>query len=296
MDLDEIRTFVAIARVRSFSHAAGSLRRSQPAISRRIELLEQELGAPLFERLRTGAVLTDAGVTLLPYAEAALAAAKDGAEAVRALRHGNEGTISLALVGTLANTALTDALRSFTRRYPKVRLNLQTATSREVGELVRRGDATLGLRYLTDDSPGLVSQTVAKEALVVVGCSGHRLADGRKHQPRELAGERWVAFPSRRPSESFATHLERRLRAAGLEGHEIIAIDSLSAQKRLVEAGFGIALLAESGIREELRLATVRVINVPALRTTIPVSIIYRRNGYLSVAARTLLATIERAA
>src|SRR5258708_36815354 len=109
MDLDEIRTFVAIARVRSFSHAAGSLRRSQPAISRRIELLEQELGAPLFERLRTGAVLTDAGVTLLPYAEAALAAAKDGAEAVQALRHGNEGTLSLGLVGTVAHTAPTDA-------------------------------------------------------------------------------------------------------------------------------------------------------------------------------------------
>jgi DNA-binding transcriptional LysR family regulator len=65
MDLDEIRTFVAIARLRNFSHAAGSLRRSQPAIRRRIELLEQDLGAPLFERLRTGAVLTDAGVTLL---------------------------------------------------------------------------------------------------------------------------------------------------------------------------------------------------------------------------------------
>jgi DNA-binding transcriptional LysR family regulator len=147
VDLDEIRTFVAIARVRSFSHAAETLARSQPAISRRIDLLEQELGAPLFERLRTGAVLTDAGVALLPYAQAALAAAKDGSESVRALRHGNVGTISLALVGTLADTRLTDALRRFTHRYPKVRLNLQTATSREVEELVRRGEATLGLRY-----------------------------------------------------------------------------------------------------------------------------------------------------
>src|ERR1700680_2061907 len=89
MDLEEIRTFVAIARQRSFSRAADTLRRSQPAISRRIDLLEQELGAPLFERLRTGAVLTDAGVALLPYAEATLAAAKDGGEAARAPRRGN---------------------------------------------------------------------------------------------------------------------------------------------------------------------------------------------------------------
>src|SRR5215510_10849621 len=115
MDLNELRTFVAIARLGSFSRAAVALRRSQPAISRRIDLLEHELGVPLFERLREGAALTDAGAVLLPHAEAVLAAAKDGADAVRGLQRGDEGAISLALVGALANTALTEALRRFTR-------------------------------------------------------------------------------------------------------------------------------------------------------------------------------------
>jgi DNA-binding transcriptional LysR family regulator len=292
MDLDEIRAFVTIARERSFSGAAGTLGRSQPAISRRIELLESELGAKLFERLRAGAMLTDAGSALLPYAEAMLANAKDGAASVRDVQAGDTGTISFALVGTLANARLTDVLRAFTRRFPKVRLVLQTATSREVGELVRRGDATLGLRYLGDDNPDLMSQTIAQEALVVVACAGHRLANGRKHEPRALAGERWVAFPSRRSRESMVDFLERRLVAAGIENHEIVPIDSLSAQKRLVEAGFGIALLAESGIEEELRLGTLSAIKVPALKAAIPVSIVHRRDGYLGAAARALLATI----
>ena len=88
MDLDEIRTFVTIARERSFSAAATKLGRSQPAISRRIELLESELGEKLFERLRAGALLTDAGSVLLPYAEAMLANAKDGAASVRELQAG----------------------------------------------------------------------------------------------------------------------------------------------------------------------------------------------------------------
>jgi DNA-binding transcriptional LysR family regulator len=292
MDLDEIRTFVTIARERSFSGAAVKLARSQPAISRRIELLESELGERLFERLRTGTLLTDAGSALLPYAEAMLANARDGAAAVRDLQTGDTGTVSLALVGTLANAGLTDVLRAFTRRFPKVRLALQTATSREVGELVRRGDATLGLRYLADDHPDLVSQTIAREALVVVARTGHRLANGRKHGPRALAGERWVAFPARRPRESMVDFLERRLIAAGIENHDIVPIDSLSAQKRLVEAGFGIALLAASGIEEELRLGTLAVIKVPALDASIPVTIVRRRNGYLGAAAQALLATI----
>jgi DNA-binding transcriptional LysR family regulator len=292
MDLSELRTFVAIARLGGFSRAAVALRRSQPAISRRIDLLEQELGVPLFERLREGAALTDAGAALLPHAEAVLAAAKDGADAVRGLQRGDEGAISLALVGALANTALTEALRRFTRQYPKVRLDLQTATSQEVEQLVRRGDATLGLRYFTDSSPGLISQTVAEEALVVVASSTHRLADGRRHRARELVGERWVGFPARRSREALASFLERRLIAAGLEDPEIIPIDSLTAQKRLVEAGFGLALLAKSGVQEELRLRTLEVLNVPALRTSAPVNVVYRRNGYLSAAARALLSSI----
>ncbi|MCA6109581.1 LysR family transcriptional regulator [Bradyrhizobium cenepequi] len=289
MDIDAVRTFVTIAREHSFSRAGGKLHRSQPAISRRIELLEQEFGVPLFERLRGGAALTDAGVALLPHAEAVLAAARDGAEAVRALTHGDLGTVSLALVGTLANSSLIRALRKFQRRYPKVRLDLQTATSQQVSELVRRGDATLGLRYLDDRGSDLVARPVASEALVVVCSRDHRLADGCRHRASELCGERWVAFPTRRSRESFVQFLERRLLAAGLESPEIIPIDSLTAQKRLVEAGFGIALLAESGIQEELRLKTLHKIDVPTLRSRVPVCVIHRRNGHLSPAARNLL-------
>jgi DNA-binding transcriptional LysR family regulator len=295
MDMEEIRAFVAIARLRGFSRAAATLHRSQPAISRRIEFLERELGAPLFQRVRGGVTLTDAGAAFLPYAETVLAAEKDGAEAVRALRKGDAGRISLALVGTLANASLTGLLRQFRRNHPKIRIDLQTATSQQVGELVQRGEVTLGLRYLADRRPGLVCETVAEEALLVVGCSDHRLADGRRHRPRELAGEHWVAFPARTARESFVQFLERKLLAAGLEDPEIIPIDSLTAQKRLVEAGFGIALLAESGIEEERRLGTLRVLDVPALRASLPVTVVYRRNAYLSEAARSLLSTIAAA-
>jgi DNA-binding transcriptional LysR family regulator len=70
-----------------------------------------------------------------------------------------------------------------------------------------------------------------------------------------------------------ARFLERRLRAAGSEDPEIVPIDSLTAQKRLVEAGFGVALLAESGVEEELRLGTLRC------EQAYPVTVVYRRDA-----------------
>jgi DNA-binding transcriptional LysR family regulator len=129
--------------------------------------------------------------------------------------------------------------------------------------------------------------------MLVVCAPEHRLADGRRHRPSELAGDRWVAFSSSRtPKESFVQFLERKLVAAGLESVDIIPIDGLTAQKRLVEAGFGIALLAQSGVEEELRTGTLKVIDIPALEANIPVVVVHRRNGYLSAAAQSLLAMI----
>src|SRR4051812_27626405 len=122
MSIDEIAAFVAIARRGGFARAAAALHRSQPAISRRIEMLEDELRATLFERVQGGVQLTEAGRVFLPHAEAVLAAVADGTEAVRSLERGEQGAVALALVGTLASTSLAGRLRAFREAHPKVRL------------------------------------------------------------------------------------------------------------------------------------------------------------------------------
>ena len=295
--IDEIATFVSIARLGGFARAAEGLHRSQPAISRRVEMLEEQLRTPVFERVRGGVVLTEAGRAFLPYAEAVLASLKDGTEAVRGLERGERGAVSVVLVGTLASTKFASLLRQFGRRHPHVKLELRTANSQEVSDLVRRGEATLGLRYFVDADPGLVSEVIMEEAMVVACAAEHRLAGRRLRDPGALAGERWVTFPPRRGRrEPFATALEQRLGAAGIDAAELVRIDSLTAQKRFVEAGFGIALLIESSVQEELRLGTLRLIDVPALRGGLPVTLVRRRNGYLSGAAQNLVALIKAGA
>jgi DNA-binding transcriptional LysR family regulator len=295
MDVDEIRTFVSIAQLGGFTRAAGRLNRSQPAISRRISLIEQELGAPLLERVRGGVKLTEAGHAFLPFAEAVLAAIEDGREAVRATVSEERGAVSLALVGTLADTHIVDVLRRFARRSKSVNLDLQTASSQEVSDLVRRGEATLGLRYFDNAHADLISRVVGAETLLVICSADHPLAGKRIRKAQQLAGERWVAFPAVRGRESFGRILERQLAAAGLDGATVTLIDSLTAQKRLVEAGFGIALVPESSVRDELRLGALKVLDAPELRTTVPVTIIHRRKGYLSPAARALLSLMSGA-
>jgi len=294
MKLDEIRALVSIAQLGGVTRAAGTLNRSQPAVSRRIRQLEDALGSRLIEKVSGGVILTEAGRAFLPHAEAVLAAIEDGIAAVRDIRGEARGSVAIALVGTLAGTNVIEHVRRFARDHEDVHLALRTANSREVSDLVRRGEVTLGLRYFDDASAELVSRVVAEERLVVVAASSHRLAGRRAVKPQDLRADRWIGFPHRGDATAaFANLLERSLIAAGLDGAEIAAVDSLTAQKRIVEIGFGLALLPESGIQEELRLGTLAVIDVPRLRATIPVAVIHRRNGYLSGAARALLALVS---
>jgi DNA-binding transcriptional LysR family regulator len=295
MNLHELQTFVSIAQLGGVTRAADQLHRSQPAITRRIKLLEDQLGVPLLERGRGGTILTEAGRTFLPYAEAVLAALKDGAQAVQALQGKDHGAVSLAIVGTLAGTTIVEQLRRFSARHRHARLELRTANSFEVSDMVRRGEVSLGLRYFADPSAELISQKISEERIVLACSAQHKWGGKRLRDPRRLRTDQWLALPMTRHRDSFAHLVARQLVSAQLDDVPVMAIDSFTAQKRLIEAGIGIALLPESSIQEELRLGTLSTIDIPCLQTTVPIHVVYRKNGYLTGASRTLLSLISAA-
>jgi DNA-binding transcriptional LysR family regulator len=280
MTLDQLESFVCIATGAGFKAASRKLHRSQPAISRRIGQLEQALDAKLFERVGRTARLTDAGRALLPHAEAALASRRDGERAVRALAGETPAALSLklALVGTLADSQIVAALRGLRERFAGASVELRTATSREVSDLVRRGDAHLGVRYFADVDPRLDWIPLGSEEVRVVVPAAHRVRAKRVSDLRAFDGDTWLGFPAdrRQPEAS----LERRLLAAGAANPRITPVDSLTAQKRLVEAGLGIALLPRSSFREELRLGRLRTIAVEHMNADQPVFAVRRRGGH----------------
>jgi DNA-binding transcriptional LysR family regulator len=289
-DLDALRTFLAVHAHRSFSAAARQLNVTQPAVSTRVKLLEREFGTALFERTMAGIRLTAAGKTLLPYAERVLATMEGARQAVRELRDGVSGTISLAVTGTLTGPFLTKALTRFAATHPRVDVALRTARSAEVGRLVRRGEVTIGLRYHRDRQVGLDWTEIGAEQLVVVCGPRHRAADHRVRSLASLRDERWIAFPeSSGQSETSATHVFGLFLSHGLGEVEWTPVDSLTAQKRLVEGGFGLALMPEANVREELLRRSIRTIRVDDFHANMPVYVVTRTDGFMSPAAHDLV-------
>lgn len=296
MDSEALVTFLAVHRRGGVSAAAGALSRTQSAISRRLALLEGEVGAPLFERIGRGLVLSELGAALLPHAERVVAAIGDAEAAVAEARSGTAGSVHVAAVGTLANAALAAALQRAKAHHPKLDVRLQTATSAEVSAKVRSGEVSVGLRYFEDPSPDLDCRVVQQEHLVVACAAAHRFAGKRLKSLVQLAQERWLTFPvQERRGEAFAASVFAQFLTRGIDHIDWVAIDSLTAQKRLVEAGFGLALLQASAIEDELSRGSLALIRLDDLGVAIPVARIVRRGGYLSGGAQALLKELDHA-
>ena len=203
-------------------------------------------------------------------------------------------TIALAVVGTLAGGRLSTMMKRFAGEHPDVDLTLRTATSAEVSGLVRRGEATIGLRYERDRSNDLDQELLLTERLQVVCAPDHPRAGRRVARLADLRGERWIAFPEipgRR--EITASHVFALFQTHGLGEVEWTPVDSLTAQKRLVEAGLGIALLSESNVAEERRSRAISTIGVGDLSASHDIVAVTRRGGFLSAASRRFLEVIR---
>jgi DNA-binding transcriptional LysR family regulator len=287
LDLDQLSAFLAIAQCGTVTAAARKLHRTQSAISRRISLLEDALGARLFERRGAQVALTDAGRAFFPFAESALAAVASGRDAALAQLAPRAGTVSIAIVGTLVGERLAQALGELLRT--SLQLSVLTTTSSEVSRLVRRGDANLGVRYFADEDPQIACEEIGVERMCVVTSAQHA-----RDSSDSTAQRRWIGFPLTRTSkDDFGRLLHRRLTAAGMGSAEVMAVDSLSAQKRLVEAGLGLALLPESSVRDEVQRGSLLKVAMPRIQTSIPIVLIARRDGYVSPAARVVTAMLK---
>src|SRR5215468_962389 len=138
MELSDIKTFAAVARTGGITRAAEELNTVQSNVTQRIKALEAEIGTPLFERHSRGMTLTGAGRRLLPYAERIAALSH---EAVLAARDDGEpkGPLAIGSMETTAAVRLPPLLADFHRRFPSVRLSLQTATSADLVAAVLDG-------------------------------------------------------------------------------------------------------------------------------------------------------------
>jgi len=281
VDLDQLHTFLEIVRLKSFSKAAQTCYRTQPAISAQVRQLEQELNTTLFERLGTKIALTTAGKIFAEYAEHILDFRRRAQDAINELERVPRGELIIAANEATCIYVLPEVFSLYKNLYPNVQLSVDRSYGARVVEAVLDNLADFGITQLPVQEKRLQVASIHSDEIKLIVPAGHPLSLKKSIAPRDLVGHP-VLLP-----KSGTTRARLNVWAEAVEDDLQISmeLDSTEMIKRFVMAGLGVSFLAASNCAEEVlggRMAVVSLGPEPMMRR---LGLIYRKDKALSKAA-----------
>jgi DNA-binding transcriptional LysR family regulator len=246
MELRHLRYFLAAAEELSFSRAAARLRVSQPPLSRQIRSLEEEIGAPLFDRSRRKLQLTPAGKAFLEQTRQILAQSDRAARMAKAVSQGKCGQLTLAFLSPLGGIFLPAALRMFRQKFPLVEVTLTEMVPRRQVKALFEGQIDMGIvpRDEARFEKALALEPVVEVGMIAALPPEHALTALRKVPLQKLADEPLVTF-KRSSAPALHDWIRDLCRASGFEPNIGRQCDQAQAMLDSVAGGIGIAILPE---------------------------------------------------
>lgn len=266
--IGQLEVFAEIARLGNVGRAAEALHLTQPAATWRLQALERELGAQLFERTGRGMRLTDAGRLTLPYAERAVRAAREMRAALEAFERGAGGRLDVGCSPAIGVYLLPDALVRFRASRPEVEVAVRTGHSEEVLQLVLTGEVRIGLvRNLRHTD--ITARLLTEDDLVLAAHPLHPFARTGRVSAAEVGREGLILFDR---ASSFYELTQTLFARAGVLPRIAMELDSAEGAKMMVAKGLGVALLPAMAITRETAeglLVRVEIEDVPPIRRQI---------------------------
>lgn len=249
MDLSQLRTLKQVAELGSLSRAADRLRIAQPALSRQIRLLEEELGTPLFERHGRGMVITEAGAKVLVHALRIIAEVDEiRAEASDASAQ-LTGRLVLGMPPTIGEIITVPLVRFFKREYPQLELSFVSAFSGYLMDWQQRGELDLAILYDPQTTRSLRTRPLLLESFFLIAGPDSGLTQGATLRFAELKD--WaLVLPG--PRHAMRAIFQRCAQEAGISLNVPIEVDSLAGMKDLVRGGYGATLLPLAPLHEDV--------------------------------------------
>jgi LysR family transcriptional regulator, low CO2-responsive transcriptional regulator len=281
MDLDQLHTFLEIVRLKSFSKAAQTCYRTQPAISAQVRQLEQELNASLFDRLGTRIALTPAGRIFGEYAEQILELRKQAQNTINELEKQPRGELVIAANESNCIYVLPSVFSEFKKQFPNVELHVDRSYGRRVVQAVLENQADFGITQLPVEEKRLEVAKIYTDELKLIVAGDHRLAGKSVVLAQDLIDTPLLLPRAGRTRSRLNAWLEL------IEGDTNVSmeLDSTEMMKRFVRAGLGVAFLAVSYCQEEISAGHLKAVSLGPEPMVRRLGLIYRKDKALSKAA-----------
>ncbi len=284
MDLRHLRNMLAVMEEGSIGKAAERLHISQPALTKSIQRLEEELGVRLFIRKARGMEPTFFAESLRGYAQSASVGMTQAVKQINALREGTEGLLTIAAPPLIATEFLPEVLARLSAERPNLQLRV-ISQNHELFTALLAGQFSLVVGMLYDEVPkvGLTKEWIFDDRLVLVMRPDHAAAKLRKFHPADLMKYRWVladrvTWHRRRLALYFEQH------GLGLPPSSIESPDPTILKSFIMQTDL-IGVVSKLGVEREVRQGLLRTIEIDSPLMRRPIGVIRRENDMPSLAA-----------
>jgi DNA-binding transcriptional LysR family regulator len=281
MDFDQLHTFLEIVRLKSFSKAAQTCYRTQPAISAQIRQLEHELKAELFERFGSRISLTTAGKIFSEYAERMLDLRRQAQNALNELESSPRGELVIAANEATCIYVLPAVFAEYTTQFPGVQLQVNRSYGSRVVEAVMENVADFGLTQLPVLEKRVQIVDIHRDEVRAIVPASHPLATRESVTCEDI-----IPYPLLLPQTGMTrSRLNTWFESVEDEIRVSMELDSSETMKRFVIAGLGISFLAASNCQLEVASGALKTIPLAPEPMIRKLGLIYRKDKALPKAA-----------
>jgi len=288
MTLNELRYIVAVAQEKSFGRAAAKCFVSQPALSVAIQKLEDELGAPLFERGKSEITVTSVGERIVEQAQRVLEEAARIRELAQAGRDQLVGVLQLGVIHTVAPYLLPDLIPELHERAPQMPLEIEENLTEHLETALKSGRIDAAIIALPFNPPGVVTEFLYEEPFQVVVPLGHKWAKRKSIAPDELSNEHAILL---NVGHCFRDQVLDACPELNRADAQVTRTNSLETVRNMVASGLGVSVLPRDALTPKYHSRLV--VPVPFTRPTPTrrIALAYRK----SFPRPTAVATIREA-
>lgn len=269
MDLKQLRAFLTVAETGNVTRASELLHLVQPAVSRQLRLLEDDVGSALFKRERHGMVLTDAGQALVGYARRALLELDRARVEIAGTGNGVAGLMTVGLLPSTIETLSGPLVAALSREHPGIRIRIAMGYAGTLMRWLVSGEVDAALLYGAERATEVQTIPLIEEPLWVIGPKQAGLRRDKPVSLSSLANHKLV-LPS--APHGIRTLLEHACAVSNVTLDILAEANALSVQRSLVLGGHGLTILPPIAVAEDLqtgRLSGAPLTDPPVVRTIV---------------------------
>src|SRR6266498_2227554 len=291
MNLDTLKLFCDVVRLRSFSRAASGNGVTQSAASQAMQQLEAELDVPLLDRSRRPLVATEAGRVFFEACRDLLQGFDDARASLRASKERVDGTVRVAAIYSVGLHDMSRHMQPFMSAYPHARVLLECLHPHKVVEAVLNDEADLGILSYPAATRVLEVLPLRSEPMVLVAHPTHRLARRRSLAAADLNGEKFVAFDH---DLAIRKAIDRALKQHGVKVEVVMEFDNVETIKQAIGINAGLSVLPRPTILKELGMRTVVALPLTFPGLVRPIGIIHRRGRRMTPAVARFVEQLQK--